>query len=380
MDDAELPEVAARRLDRHTKLLLAGLAALFATALLGHAIASAVTEYLFQTARIFLFLALAMRVGRHFEHTDRVLRWSSWLALVCAFGAILVPPSVGVPASAVIAAVLVVVGWSAISLARRRWLAQATAPRGTTLSVAVICKDEVDRIGRLLEAVKGWADEIVVLDSGSRDGTVALAQRYTDRVEVTDWPGYGAQKQRALERCRSEWVLSLDADEVPSAAFKREVDAWLAARSHHDGFKAHWVSIVFGGPIDFGADGRYHTRLLRRRAARFDGAAVHEEALVAGEVATLESPVYHYTFRDADHMARKFDEYAWLSARARFAKGKRATELGAWVRGAVSFLLLYFVRLGVLDGWRGLRMAARYARYTHDKYAFLRALAHGSPG
>lgn len=373
-------EVAARRLDRHTKLLLAGLAALFATALLDHAIDGTVTGYLFQLARVFLFVALVMRITRHFEHPDRVLRWSSWFALVCAFGVFVAPWSVSVLMSAGIVGMLALAGWGAISWARRRWLKRATAPRGTTLSVAVICKDEVDRIGRLLESVQGWADEIVVLDSGSRDGTVALARRYTDKVEVTDWPGYGAQKQRALERCSSEWVLSLDADEVPSPEFKREVDGWLAAGSGYDGFKAHWVSIVFGGPIDFGADGRYHLRLMRRRFARFDGAAVHEEALVNGDIATLESPVYHYTFRDADHMERKFDEYAWLSARTRFAQGRRATTLGAWLRGAVSFLLLYFVRLGLLDGWRGFRMAVRYARYTHDKYAFLRTLARGGAG
>jgi len=252
------------------------------------------------------------------------------------------------------------------------------APRSRAkLSVAVICRDEADRIGRLLEAVHGWADEVVVLDSGSTDGTVEVVRRYTDRVEVTDWPGYGAQKQRALERCTGDWVLSLDADEVPSAELRREVDAWLDADAGHDAFKAPWVSVVFGGPIDFGADGRYHTRLLRRAAARFDGATVHEEAVVPGKVGMLEAPVYHFTFRDAAHMDRKFDEYAWLSARARFAKGRRATRAGAVARGAVSFLLLYLVRLGVLDGVRGLRMALRYARYTHDKYEFLRRLAQG---
>ena len=334
-----------------------------------------------------LGLGLALAIGvplwyfaRLLAHPSRPVRvWANAgvLALVAALGALaLVPePLQGwLPPLYGLASALAFVG---LRRAHARWCAAAPA-RGTTLSVAVICRDEADRIGRLLEAVQGWADEIVVLDSGSTDGTVEVARRYTAKVEVTDWPGYGVQKQRALERCGGEWVLSLDADEVPSEAFKREVDAWLAARTGHDGFKAHWVSIVFGGPIDFGADGRYHTRLLRRAATRFDGAQVHESAVVAGKVATLESPVYHFTFRDAEHMERKFDEYAWLSARSRFAAGRRATALGAWARGAVSFLLLYLVRLGLLDGGRGLRMAARYARYTHDKYAFLRRLARGA--
>jgi len=381
MGGSPIPEVAAGRLDRHSKLIVAVLVAFAAAALFDRSSASTTSRYLLQVLSLLAMLALMVRVERHYEHPDPLVRWTAWAAIPLAFGAYLAPSFVG-GVTTLAGQTLVVAcaagGWLAISASRRRWLAGPAPARGTTLSVAVICKDEADRIGRLLGSVAGWADEIVVLDSGSIDGTVELARRYTDQVTVTDWPGYGVQKQRALERCRSEWVLSLDADEVPSDAFKREVDAWLAARTGHDGYKAHWVSIVFGGPIDFGADGRYHTRLFRRSAARFDGAAVHESAVVAGKVATLEAPVYHFTFRDEGHMERKFDEYAWLSARARFAHGRRATALGAWARGAASFLLLYLLRLGLLDGWRGLRMAARYARYTHDKYAFLRELARGT--
>ena len=104
---------------------------------------------------------------------------------------------------------------------------------------------------------------------------------------------------------------------------------------------------------------------------------MHEEVLATGRRGTLESPVYHFTFRDRAHLERKFAEYARLSAAARFAKGKRATRIGAVLRGGVSFLLLYILRLGVLDGRRGLVMAAHYARYTHDKYAGLVALERG---
>jgi hypothetical protein len=377
MSVSRVPEVAAGRLDRHAKLLLLGLAAFAAAALLAAQVPNDATRYALKFAQTILFVALFLRIHRHWDHPVPLLRRGAVTAVFAGFAIIILPGLVGRIGTlsgqlAAVAALLC--GWGAISLARRRWLAMPASRRQRSLSVAVICKDEADRIDRLLEAVHGWADEIVVLDSGSTDGTVEVAKRYTDKVESTDWPGYGAQKQRALERCSGDWVLSLDADEVPSEEFKREVDAWLDGAHAYDGFKAHWVSIVFGGPIDFGADGRYHTRLLRRAAARFDGAMVHEEAVIAGKVGMLEGPVYHFTFRDAGHMERKFDEYAWLSARSRFAKGRRATRLGAWVRGAVSFLLLYFVRLGVLDGGRGLRMAMRYARYTHDKYAFLRQL------
>lgn len=396
MGEARVPEVAAGRLDRHARLFLFALAAPVATFTVGHLFdggPSLATDFSIRSAAGWVMLLVALVVSgliatvvplhafaRLLRHPAGAVRVASLLGVAAVVAGAASPSFVVAPFDdLLLPGYLLLVG--GLFVVQRRALARwrdAGARRGTTLSVAIICKDEADRIGRLLEAVHGWADEVVVLDSGSTDGTVEVARRYASKVEVTDWPGYGVQKQRALERCSGEWVLSLDADEVPSEAFKREVDAWLAARTGHDAFKAHWVSIVFGGPIDFGADGRYHMRLLRRAATRFDGAVVHETAIVPGKVGRLESPVYHYTFRDAEHMERKFDEYAWLSARARFAQGRRATAVGAWLRGGVSFLLLYVVRLGVLDGWRGLRMAVRYARYTRDKYAFLRQLAQGA--
>lgn len=381
MAEVRIPEVPTGSLDRHAKLqLLSSGAGLVVLAMLGLRFADRFTPtagVILDLAALLMVLPPAVRAWRLLRHPAWAVRTWTVVGAVAPWAGVVAIPAQPVAVAALVLGVGLALSAVAFVLARRalaRWWSRGQA-RGTTLSVAVICKDEADRIGRLLEAVQGWADEIVVLDSGSTDGTVEVARRHGAKVEVTDWPGYGMQKQRALERCTGEWVLSLDADEVPSAEFKREVDAWLAAATGDDGYKAHWVSVVFGGPIHFGADGRYHMRLLRRSATRFDGAAVHETALVAGRVGTLESPVYHFTFRDDQHMERKFDEYAWLSARARFAAGRRATALGATLRGAVSFLLLYFGRLGVLDGGRGLRMALRYARYTHDKYAFLRQLA-----
>ena len=271
-------------------------------------------------------------------------------------------------------ALLIALSWSALR-AYESALLRVERVRIETVSVAIICKDEADRIGALLEAVRGWADEIVVLDSGSSDGTVDIARRYTDRVEVTDWPGYGAQKQRAIERCTSDWVLSLDADEVPSAALMHEIDLELDGSRRADAYRFPWVSMVFGGPVHFGADGRLHLRLFRRDgAAHFDDRAVHEGVVDAGIPRTLHGWVEHHTFRDRAHADAKFASYARIQAEERFAKGRRATRLGATLRGIASFILLYGMRLGVLDGRRGLLMAFLYARYTRDKYAALAAL------
>jgi glycosyl transferase family 2 len=313
-----------------------------------------------------------------FGHRDtqiRRLAQVGWLFLLLWSPGLLWLATRGVADAAAWVALLVGLFWGGLR-AREATVLADDRQRDETLSVAIICKDESDRIGALLESVRGWADEIVVLDSGSTDDTVAIARRYTDHVHQTDWPGYGAQKQRAIGLCASDWVLSLDADEVPSAALKAEIDLELDGGRRYDAYRFPWVSMVFGGPVYFGADGRLHLRLFRRQgSARFDGAAVHEGIVDAGRVRTLHGWVEHYTFRDLEHAHHKFADYARIQAAERYARGRRATRVGALIRGAVSFALLYVLRLGILDGRRGLRMAVLYARYTRDKYAALAALS-----
>lgn len=244
--------------------------------------------------------------------------------------------------------------------------------RRETIAVAVITRDEADRIADLLGSVHGWADEIVVMDSGSTDDTVAIARRYTDQVIETDWPGYGKQKQRVAAACGSDWILSLDADEVPSERLKAEIDAELDGERGYDAYRFPWASEVFGDLVYFGADGRLHLRLFRRAGpARFNDAAVHEGVIPAGRLRTLHGHVEHRTFRDFQHLLQKFASYARIQARDRYSRGRRSGVIGATLRGVASFLLLYLLRLGVLDGRRGLLMAMLYAGYTFDKYAAL---------
>lgn len=257
---------------------------------------------------------------------------------------------------------------------RRGWLARPARRQGT-ISVLLVCKDEIDRIDECLGRVAGWADEIVVLDSGSTDGTLERVRHYTDRVWETDWPGYGRQKQRALERCSGDWVLNIDADEYLSEELKREIDARLAEPGNVVAFRIPWVSRVFDGLVYFGADGRYHKRLFRREGARFNDADVHEDVVLSGRVATLGAPVCHDTFRDYAHMRAKFTDYSLISARAMHRRGRKASPGKAWLRGLGSFLLLYIRRMGCLDGRRGLLMATVYAAYTFDKYAALWSLS-----
>lgn len=265
-----------------------------------------------------------------------------------------------------------------IHSARRRSLDRPVTRRHD-LSIIVICKDEADRIGRCLESVAGWADEIVVLDSGSSDDTVAICRRYTDRVEQTDWPGYGVQKQRALDRARGDWVLSLDADEYLDPELRKEIDQVLAQpRPEHQGYTLSWLTHAFGQELYFGHWSRTPLRLFRRDLARFTPAPVHEKVVMpdTARLGLLESPLHHRVFRDADHARAKLRRYAELQAAERHARGRRVRlGLTPWLRAAANLLDNYFLRMAILDGRGGVRMTLIHARYTFDKYALLRELS-----
>lgn len=264
------------------------------------------------------------------------------------------------------------------ALARRQ-----PVTRRQTLSVTVITKNEADRLGRCLESVAGWADEIIVLDSGSTDATVELARRYTDQVEVTDWPGYGVQKQRALERATCDWVLSIDADEALSPDLRHDIDAALGETPACVGYRLPWAVVVYGKRLDFGRSSRAPLRLFRRQGARFTPEVVHETiALPPGKIGVLEGRLLHYTHRDFGHALEKSARYAWLGAHKRFDKGRRGGGLAvAALRSLWVFLQIYVLRGGFLDGAPGFLVAVTYMQGAFNKYAGLWALrreGHGS--
>lgn len=261
------------------------------------------------------------------------------------------------------------------AVARQLRVAAREAPvtRRQTLSVTVIAKNEADRIGRCLASVVGWADEIVVLDSGSDDDTVTIARQYTDRVEVTDWPGYGVQKQRALERARCQWVLSLDADEVVTPELRHDIDAALSEAPECVGYRLPWAVVAYGKRLDFGRHARAPLRLVQRDNARFTSDIVHEKIEPpAGVVGQLEGWLLHYTVRDYGHALGKAADYAWLGARLRHARGRHGGGLAiAALRCLWVFVHVYVLRFGFLDGGPGFLDAAINAQYAFNKYAGL---------
>lgn len=237
----------------------------------------------------------------------------------------------------------------------------------------MICKDEADRIEPALHSVAGWADEIVVFDSGSSDGTVEIARRYATRVEVTDWPGFGVQRQRCLDAASGDWVLVLDADERMTPGLREEIDTLLAAEPGNYAYQMRWRMVLFGRALRFA--GRFaapQTRLYPRGSVRFPPLAVHETpVLTTLGMRPLQGRIEHVSFRDYRQLAGKHLDYGCLLAEGKLRAGKRASMPQAVLRAGWEFVSQYVFRGLVLEGGRGLLLAAVLAQYAFHKYAAL---------
>ncbi len=237
----------------------------------------------------------------------------------------------------------------------------------TMLSVIVITKNESSHIARCLGSVT-WADEIIVLDSGSTDNTVDICKSFTPHVFSTDWPGYGPQKQRALEKARGDWVLSLDADEYISDNLKHEILNHIQSNDAC-GYKTPRLSSFCGKQMKHGGwwpD--YVLRLFQRNKGHFSNDNVHEHVIVEGTIKKLENPILHETYVNLEEALTKMNSYSSLGAEKLFNKGKKSSFFLALFKGAWSFFNTYFIKAAFLDGSHGLLLAINTAEYTFYKY------------
>lgn len=225
------------------------------------------------------------------------------------------------------------------------------------LSVAIIARNEADRIGEALASV-AFADEVVVLDSGSTDDTVAIARAAGATVVQTDWPGHVAQKNRALSHTQHPWVLSIDADERVSEALQRELLAALASPGERVGFSMPRLSWWGGQPLRHGTwypDRR--VRLFRRDAARWEGVDPHDHVVVDGAVGKLVVPLEHHPYRSLAEHLRTIDTYTGRQAQVLDARGVRAGWWDPALRPLLHLVKALLLRVAFLDGPRGVVVA-----------------------
>jgi len=237
----------------------------------------------------------------------------------------------------------------------------------TTLSITMIVKNSEKHIRQSLESVK-WANEIIILDSGSTDNTVAICREYTDKIFETDWPGFGIQKNRALQKAICEWVLPLDADEVLSDELQQEIQQTIK-NPDADGYYLNRRSFFCGKLIRFGDWGNDQIlRLFKRGKGQFDNAPVHESLQVSGTIRHLKSPLWHHTADDLEIVITKNNRYSSLGAEKKLSQGKKSSLTSAIIHGLFAFLRSYIFKLGLLDGKRGFILAVLIAEATYYRY------------
>ena len=239
------------------------------------------------------------------------------------------------------------------------------------LSVTVITKNEAANIAAALESV-AWADELVVVDSGSADETVTIARRYTDRISSREWEGYGVQKNHAAGLAAHDWILSLDADERVSPELATEIRERLANEPPHHGYRIPRVTYYLGRWIrstDWYPD--YQLRLYDRRVATWNARLVHESVSVDGKVGTFRNELQHYAYRSLSHHLATIDRYTTLAAHQMQTQGQGGGWLHLVVHPPLAFCRNYALRLGFRDGLPGLVASLMNAYYVFLKFAKL---------
>lgn len=256
--------------------------------------------------------------------------------------------------------------------------AGVAAPR---LSVIVITKNEARHIRACLKSVS-FADEWIVVDSGSTDDTVALAEAAGARViQTKDWPGFGPQKNRALAAARGQWVLSLDADERVTPELAQRIREAIAAPSPRaDAYTFSRLSSMCGVWIRHGDWYPDHVlRLFRRDRARFSDDLVHESVVCRGRVEHLGgAELLHESIPTIENNLHKLDRYTTERAQQQFRDGKRGSLGKAIGHGLWAFLRCYVVRRGFLDGAMGFVVAVGVAEGVFYRYLKLWMLERSS--
>jgi glycosyltransferase involved in cell wall biosynthesis len=240
------------------------------------------------------------------------------------------------------------------------------------LSVTIITLNEEANIRRTLESVQ-WADEIIVLDSGSSDRTVSICREFTGSVFHQDWLGFGKQKNAAIDKATGDWVLSLDADEPVETDLAAEIRTIMASTDPNDGYRIPRKTFFLGKWIRHGGwYPDYNLRLFRKGKGRFEERTVHEAIRVEGSLGRTRNAILHYAYPCLESYLSTINKYSSLAVDVMAEKGIsrfQSSWINMLVRPLFTFLLKYVFRFGFLDGKHGLVLNMYHSYYVFAKYA-----------
>jgi len=243
------------------------------------------------------------------------------------------------------------------------------------LSISIISLNEEANLRRCLASLGDLAQEIVIVDSGSTDRTAEIAAEFGAKFVQQPWLGYTAQKNHCLTLCSQEWVLALDCDEELTPELRNSIQQFFDCHDDQR-FDGAWMSrlVWFMGRWihhgDWYPDRKI--RLFRRTKSQWaadGGGQVHERLEVAGPCATLKGDLLHYSFKNIQHYLVKHVQYSSVFLQTQESKGKRWSLLHTLFRPCWRFTRAYFLKLGFLDGFPGLWIAAATAFFTFDRYS-----------
>lgn len=236
------------------------------------------------------------------------------------------------------------------------------------LSVTIITRNEASNIRDCVKSV-GWADEVVVVDQFSEDGTADMARDLGARVFTEPWHGFARQKNLAIERALGPWILSLDADERVSPQLREEIATALGQNRDIRGYFISRRNFFLGKWIRHGGwFPDYTLRLFRKGFAKFQERDVHERVVVTGRTEHLRHSIDHYTYRSVSDYVQRMDRYSRLAAREIAKRGMGFSWTRSTLRPLFTFLKMYVLKRGFLDGREGFFLATSYAYYTFLKY------------
>jgi glycosyltransferase involved in cell wall biosynthesis len=248
------------------------------------------------------------------------------------------------------------------------------------ISVVIITKNEAHIIANTLQSLQAVTNDIIIVDSGSTDDTVAICKKLNARVIETDWKGYGITKNMGIDAAKNDWILSLDADEAIDTELQQSL-LQLALTDDEEVFDIRFKNFFCNKWIRFGEWGfDWHIRLFNRKKVHWNNVAVHENLVFpAGvKITRLKGNILHYTVQNRQEYDAKTDHYARMNAIKYFEAGKKANLLKQYFSPVFAFLQHYIFRLGFLDGTEGLIIAKTTARYTFLKYRYLEEMHNES--
>ena len=242
-----------------------------------------------------------------------------------------------------------------------------------SVSAFIVCMNEESQIRRCLESVS-WCNEIIIVDSGSTDKTLEICREFTDKVLFRSWTGYVDQKKFALEQCKSQWVLNIDADEEVSPELKKEMLLLLSDDKKNrlpiNGYQLSRVVYYLNRWWRHGGwYPEFRLRLCRKEATSWGGVDPHEKAVVTGKTIRLKGELYHYTYSDLTDQIARLNKFSSSAAKSIFGQGHRTTIAEILGRPVFRFIKFYIFKQGFRDGIAGLIVALLESYYVFLKYA-----------